>query len=225
MTKPAVTIVTALKQGATWLPEYVQRLRDGVARYLSVPHNFVCISDADIEGVRTLPLVPLHQDVPKAWGVWYKIQMFRPEHKLTGPCFYIDLDTIIIDDFADILAQCEPYDFLMSSDPWKGDISCSALMWWQGDHSDIYKQFVSEPLTKWIDKYTSIEKFVDQGFISDAKPHRLIQHVVDCPQKIDRIRKKPQEGFASILFCSGKRKPWNMLDHPDVQKYWLGHGL
>jgi len=220
MNSKELTVVTVLKTGPTWLPEYAYRVRDAVKEHLNRPHRFVCLSDQQL-AVETLPLVLINN--PNAWGVWYKVQMFRPELKLNGPTLYIDLDTIIKGPLDPLIDDCWNHDFLMSSDPWKGDISCSALMFWRGDHSNIWKQFQTQPIEHWMQLYQikgQIEKFGDQGFISDQVKHKLIQHVISSPNLVARISKRPAGDKHSILFCSGSRKPWLSLNHPDVQKYW-----
>jgi hypothetical protein len=226
--EPLITIVTVLKSAPGWQPECVYRMRDAVARHLSLPHRFVCITDADLD-CDTLPLLPLEN--PKAWGIWSKIQLYRPDLGLTGPCLYIDLDMLIIDDFADIVIQCLGHQFLMSRDPWRPEVSCSALMYWEGDHSDLWDTFLSEPLEHWMQQYQDDPdrkiRGVEQAWVADHKPHELLQDVLDSTVRTDRIYKRRYKGTAAILFCSGNRKPWNplMRHHPDVIHYWLGESM
>lgn len=222
---PRITIVTVFKLGKKWLPEYVYRMRDMIQRRLSIPYRFVCITDVELPGIDTLPLQP-YQCQRSFENIWYKTQMFRPEFGLTGPCLYLDLDMLIVNDFADIVYQCRGHSFLMTSDPWKGDISCSAIMYWEDDHSDIWRQFRSRPLAHWVDKYQHApdrsQRGAEQAFVSDHKQHGLIQNIIDSAIRTDRIRKQPGTLGAAILFCSGGRKPWRNLNHPDVRTYWLG---
>lgn len=222
-----ITIVTVYKSGPFWWPEYVYRLRDAVKRHLSVPHRFVCISDIELPGCDTLPLIPMPEADAKTFVVWYKLQLHRPENGLTGRTMFIDLDTLIADDFADVLAGCQGHPFLMSHDPWKGaPVSCSALMYWEGDHSDIWQRFQSQPLRHWVDLYQLApdrkQRGVEQAFVADTKMHDYIQYVIDSSIRIDRIRNRPHKNFAAFLFCSGNRKPWNSPQHPDVQRCWYG---
>lgn len=56
--------------------EYVSKLRNMVARNLTVPYEFVCLTD--------LPR--------KGW--WSKLELFKPG-RFTGPVLYLDLDIII----------------------------------------------------------------------------------------------------------------------------------
>jgi hypothetical protein len=222
-----LTIVTVFKSGPYWWPEYVYRLKQAVERNLSCRHRFVCISDIELDFCDTLPLIPMSGADAKTFAVWWKIQMHRPEHGLTGPTMYIDLDTLVIDDFADIVGACRGHPFLMTYDPWKGPpVSCSALMYWQGDHSDIWQRFSSEPLRHWIDQYQLApdrkQRGVEQAFVADTKPHDYIQNMIDSAERIDRIRNKANPGYAAFLFCSGNRKPWNNPQHPDVRRHWFG---
>ena len=74
-----IKIVTLLKSGPAWLPEYVYRLHRAVDRHLNVPHEFICLTDIEL-GVRTLSLVPMpeidNNDIPK---FWYKVQLIHPD--------------------------------------------------------------------------------------------------------------------------------------------------
>jgi len=227
---PRLTVVTVFTPGKHWHPECVYRMRDMLSRTLSVPFRFVCITDCDLPGIDTLPL-KLYRTKVDFWKIWYKVQMFRPEFGLTGPCLYLDLDMLVVSDFADVIYQCRGHSFLMTSDPFKDNLSCSAIMYWEGDHSDIWRTFRSQPLRHWVHKYQHAadrERGVEQAFVSDHKPHQLIQHVIDSTVRTDRIRKKPSTSTASILFCSGNRKPWHpvmLVQHPDVRTYWLGQPM
>ena len=225
---PRVTIVTVFKLGKNWTVDCVYRMHGMLQRCLSTPYRFVCITDCDLPGIETLPLRQYRCKIPFE-NIWYKTQMFRPEFGLTGPCLYLDLDMIITQDFADVIYQCRGYPFLMSNDPWKGNISCSAIMYWEGDHSDLWYTFCNQPMEHWVAKYQGAQdrsqRGAEQAFVSDHKPHQLIQHVIDSTIRTDRIRKHPATIGAAILFCSGSRKPWDNLEHPDVRTYWLGRPM
>lgn len=76
----------------TYAPHWVQRLRNMVARNLG-DHCFVCLSNVDVEGVETIPLV---NDWP---GWWAKLELFRPKLFPEGSrVLFIDLDVVIVDD-------------------------------------------------------------------------------------------------------------------------------
>lgn len=221
-----LTIVTVFKKNPGWEEEYVYRLKQGIERHLSIPFRFVCISDVELE-CDTLPLQPI-DNIKRRWAIWYKMQLWRPEFELTGKTLFIDLDMLILDDFADIINQIKGNNFLMSNDPWRGDISCSALMYWEGDHSDLWKTFDSQPMSHWVEEFQEASNRrqigIQQAFVAAHKEHKLIQNIIKDPKRTDRVKKGAHTEKAAILFCSGNRKPWNplMLKHPDVKKYWLG---
>ena len=212
--------MSVFKSGPRWLPDYVYRLRDAVARNLDRPYRFVCLSDMQLE-VETLPLLPISN--VKALPYWYKVQMFRPDLELHGPNLYIDLDTIVKGPLDPILDDCWQHDFLMSTCPWKGNISCSALMFWRGDRGHIWRTWCSESVQHWLNLYQvpkQIKRYGDQGFIGDHVDHKLMQQVIREPERIDRVRATAAPEKACILFCSGRRKPWDTPWNPDVQRYW-----
>jgi hypothetical protein len=217
----SLTIVTIFKPGKLWLDEYVYKLESALRRTLKTPFEFVCITDTELD-VPTLPLIDFHSPSIKAWGVWYKLQMFRPENKLAGQCLYIDLDTIIKEDFSEMIFKCDGHKFLMTRDPWKAEISTSAFMYWEGDQSHIWDIFVAQPLDHWVNRYQTKDqtRLGDQGFLYEHVEHELIQTVTGDIQSISKINKKASRPWEKILFCSGRRKPWVATDHPDVQQYW-----
>jgi beta-1,4-mannosyl-glycoprotein beta-1,4-N-acetylglucosaminyltransferase len=227
----AVTIVTLLKvnESAGWTPDVVRRMLNAITQHLSVPFRFVCVTDAELEFCETRPLIDIIGDRKHCWKSWQKIQIHRAEHGFTGRTLFIDLDMLIVDDFADLIEQCRGHSFLMSNDPWRGDISCSAIMYWEGDHSDIWERFCSKPFEHWIEVYNNAPGHdrvgVEQAFVAASKSHGIIQDVIDSTIRTDRFRRQRTNGEAAILFCSGNRKPWNNLYHPDVIRYWLGRPM
>ena len=82
--------VACVKWGDKYSEEYVYRLRDMVAKNLSIPHQFVCISDEFIEGIYTSK--PPNEFELDGW--WPKMFLYRPD-LFTGKVLYLDLDTVI----------------------------------------------------------------------------------------------------------------------------------
>jgi hypothetical protein len=88
--------VLCLKWGPRYGPEYVNNLQGMVARNLTMPHRFLCITD-DPVGVEC-ETRPMAVDVPTFWG---KVEAFS--HPVPGRILVCDLDTVIvgnIDGFA-----------------------------------------------------------------------------------------------------------------------------
>jgi hypothetical protein len=89
--------------------EYVRKLRDRVAENLSIPHEFVCLSDREIDGISTLPLDPKWE-----WNL-NKLTLYAPETGFQGRVLAFDLDVVPmgpLDDLASYggdFAVCESF--------------------------------------------------------------------------------------------------------------------
>lgn len=82
--------------GTKYSLDYVQVLYNMVQRHLTIPHKFICFSDhvkpqkiltGDIEFRK---FKDSHYE-----GWWNKMQLFREESDLKGPCLYMDLDVVL----------------------------------------------------------------------------------------------------------------------------------
>jgi hypothetical protein len=108
--------VLCVKWGRKFGPEYVNRLRAMVARHLSLPHRFVCLTDdatglhRDVE-CRAIPAADLH-------GSWNKLRLFhRDLDDLGGRALYLDLDTVVLRGL-DPLVRYRPRDPFLSIRDW-----------------------------------------------------------------------------------------------------------
>jgi hypothetical protein len=100
--------VLCIKWGKKYGPEYVNHLRSMVARNLTRPFRFICLTDdrtgiaSDIE-VKDIPLVGFKDfDERQPWTFghgWLKLTSFAdPLYDLSGPTLFIDLDVVIVDN-------------------------------------------------------------------------------------------------------------------------------
>lgn len=123
-------LIACVKTGSKYSPEYVTRLRDGVARNLTIPHQFVCFTDDPVAGVacRALP-----RALP---GWWAKIGLCEIEE----PLIYFDLDVIITGDLSRLL---EWEGFGIISDPWLASFN-SSVMVMTGKEADISLSFKND---------------------------------------------------------------------------------
>lgn len=207
-------IVTVLRSGPSWPAEYVYNFKKGVDKNITIPYEFICLSDIPLS-VKTLPL----NNIGK--GFWTKLQMFRPELQLTGPCLYFDLDTVIVDNLDEMISAFIKYDFLMLEDPWIPGSSSSAMMWWQGDYSRLWSEYLTKHEDEWGWEYRSKKRYGDQAYIMERVNHSLIQKVIPDPNSIIRYSPKAsKEGVKIWQFGSAKLKPWLFLDDPMISKNW-----
>jgi hypothetical protein len=140
--------VICVRFGTKYGREYVERLRNMVSRHLTMPYEFVCLTDdhVPIDGVRTIfqPQV----GYKKLW--WHKVHMFDPSLPVSGRLLYLDLDVMIcgsLDKVVDRLGNSFMgiRDFNRKFHSSWIYLNSSAMSWVHGEHSYIWDQFKSNP--------------------------------------------------------------------------------
>ncbi|RYF05592.1 MAG: hypothetical protein EOO77_28210 [Oxalobacteraceae bacterium] len=215
--------------GGAYDDSWVQKLQHGVSRHLSVPHEFVCLSDSFVPGVT---VAPLRND----WeGWWSKIELFRPS-LFRGPVLSFDLDVMItgtLDEFAG------PFPNMVMLRDIIPTISNSTCMWWDASnpaYGDIYTRFRTDPDGfKRHHHLFNTQTMGDQGFITDTMKAAgvqidLWQDVLD-PKRFEYFSAfsaahmayldNPTKPETSLVYCLGKPKFNNFSDHPHVQTHWI----
>lgn len=106
-----LTVICVLWEGnfrtRNYTFNWVAKLKRMVARNLTIPHEFVCLTNTkstlpDIIGLHVLPLI-------NEWsGWWSKIEIFRPG-LFEGRVLYLDLDMLIIDNIDEFASQKSPF--------------------------------------------------------------------------------------------------------------------
>lgn len=140
--------ILCVRFGNRYGREYVERLRNMVGRNLTVPYEFVCLTDDQhpIEGVRSI--YQPNANYQKGW--WHKVHMFDPRLPLRGRILYFDLDVVIHNNI-DKLAVYNTNEFVGIHDfnrkfyaNWKY-LNSSVLAWNHGTQNHIWDQFKSDP--------------------------------------------------------------------------------
>ena len=140
--------VLCVKFGTKYGREYIERLRNMVSRHLTVPYEFVCITDDQhlIPGVRSI-VQPI-KNYKKIW--WHKVHMFDPGLPIQGRILYFDLDVVIHANI-DSLAIGHGHSFLGIKDfnrkfhaSWTY-LNSSVMSWMHGSQSHIYQEFNNNP--------------------------------------------------------------------------------
>jgi len=151
-----ITVACVLRSGGIYTPEWVKKLRDGVARHMTRPHRFVCLSDVDVPCER----IPLKTDWP---GWWSKIELFRPR-LFEGPVLYLDLDCIITGPLDGLPRRLQG--FTMCKDFLGKGCNSSVMSWW-GDYQHLPEMMNEEPGLRQRYKRTPDGRIGDQAFIED----------------------------------------------------------
>ena len=205
-----LTVACVLKSGGIYDATWVERLKAGVTRHLSIRHRFVCLSDVDVPCER----IPLKHDWP-TW--WSKCEAFR----LKTPTLYLDLDTAIVDDLTDIARHAMTGRFTMLQDFYAPDHHGSGVMSWSGDTSIIYREFATNP-----DAHMNKQRarMGDQAFIEElplmypivrwqsALPDQFVSYKVHCQNGIPRN--------ARVVCLHGKPKFADMPENDPVRLAW-----
>lgn len=117
----ALTVYSVL-WGDKYHPGYVYALKEAVEKNLTVEHEFVCVTDHDLPGIKTIPdLVDWH-------GWWQKLSLFG---LADGPSLYFDLDVVITGslDYLVTYTECElaaPANWAQSG---HGGVQSSVMAW------------------------------------------------------------------------------------------------
>ena len=212
-----LTVLSVLRSGGPYDETWVSKLKRGVARHLSVPHRFACLTDVPVADVDHC--YKLEHDWP---GWWSKIEIFRPG-VVSGPTLYLDLDTVLVGSI-DALADL-PYDFAMMRNLMNAYMPGSAVMWFKekAPHH-VYQEF-SESAEMWMrelkegahDSYRG-----DQAFIWECM-HRKVDYFTDAlPNIVRSYRRHCMAGIpsgCSVVAFGGSAKP-NKTDAAWVKEAW-----
>jgi hypothetical protein len=215
-TPPAPVVPTT--KAKQYGPSDVLRLQKGVATFLSIPHNFACLTDQpDIPGVRTIPLIG---DTPGWWG---KAELFRPG-LFPGPVLYIDLDTAICNEIDSLVHSCTGRPFVATKEPGYGRLA-SGILYWEGDQSYLWDAYCADP--KGIQYKYKRKPFIgDQAFLADnLKEYTFFTDDPAVPESwFCRMKANttplPDTRFLVAAGVTNKLYDARYDNHPWVKKFW-----
>jgi len=210
-----LTVACVLRSGREYRPEHVAALRDNVAKQLSLPHRFVCLSDCEVPCER----IALIHGWPSYWA---KLELFRAE-LFDGPVVYVDLDTSILRSM-DFTASAADR-FTMLRDFYWHDPPASGVMAWNVERHDltpIYRAFVAKS-REWMPRPQTKGSWGDQGFIAAHTPIQPVFWQDRFPGKVVsykvHVRRKahPRErgdgsvpADAAVVCFHGKPRLWEV---------------
>jgi hypothetical protein len=143
-----ILTVVCVRFGTGYGREYVERLRNMVTRNLTIPHEFVCLTDDQhpISGVRSI--VQSNANYRKQW--WHKVHLFDSKLPLRGRILYLDLDVIIFKKIDKLVLNLGTEffgirDFNRKFHSGWQQLNSSAMTWVHGTQSEIYEKFIKDP--------------------------------------------------------------------------------
>ena len=210
---PEKITVACVWWGTLYGKEYVEKLRNSVARHLSIPHDFVCLTDRDDvpEGVKKIPL-----DIgPEGW--WQKTALFKPG-LFSGKVMYLDLDVIVINSLDEFAKVKDPFSMIENFGPNKKHSAhnSSVIVWTPSSQTEkIYTKF-SEEVTK--------ELHGDQCWIWRVMDKNITNYELDWVDsyKYGKIQQwKRRTDNTSIIVFHGNPKPHDKRVTPSLKKHWI----
>lgn len=208
-----INIVCVLKKSSTYTEEWVYKLKRAVEKNTSIAYRFVCLSDVPLE----CDYYPLDSNID---GWWNKIQLFKPD-LFASETIYFDLDVIIsksIDHLIESL-RAQSSNFVMTLET--PNISNSSIMYWRGDFSKLYYDYISSPSTyhnlyrkgMLVGDQAFISQNVTHSFLNDLLPKNYISWCKDYTLEVSR-----ETGL--LIFLSKKFKPHKFLEHTFIKENW-----
>ena len=85
--------VCCVKEGGKYDSDYVNTLYLMTKRYLTIPFDFICLTENSKNLLKQIKVINLEDRSIKGW--WNKCLLFKPG-LLNGSCLYLDLDMIIV---------------------------------------------------------------------------------------------------------------------------------
>lgn len=162
--------------GDKYGPEYVHRLKAGVARHLKQPHRFLVVTDYELDGIETTPIKD--PGLTRHKGCIARLRAFddvwQRDIGIEDRLVCIDLDSIITDTLDPLFDRPEPFVILQGSNvsnpcPFNG----SLWMLRKGYRPDVWDEFTLERLAK-----TPFYEFPDdQGWMHHMMPDAAGWHV------------------------------------------------
>lgn len=153
--------------------EHVRILRNMVARNLSIPHRFVCVTDDEIEGIETVKL-DWSKHVPGT--VFVRLMQHRRDYAdIIGAdrVLNLDLDMAVVGSLDHIVSRLEPSVWFRNPNwplPGRAFYQSSFQMFTAGTHPELYEDFDPIETPKWVNwRFGGAE----QAWISERLPWDL----------------------------------------------------
>lgn len=140
----------------TFTPDHVVILRNMVARHLTIPHEFVCVTDKPFraEGIRCVPL-DMTKHVPGT--VFARLMLRRPDigGYLGKRICNLDLDCVVVGSLDDIVGRSEDSVFWRNPNypaPGRAFYQTSIQLFTAGARSELWNDFDPTWTPTWVNR-------------------------------------------------------------------------
>jgi len=224
-----ITVVTYLWPGkrGRYQPAHVQQLAKSVARWLTVPHRLVCVSDRVVPGVTTVP-----NPAPQYAGRCYRRLWLFSEAACTlgDRILHLDLDLVVCGSLDRLVArEADLAIYRAGSVAARGYSLNPSVLWLRtGTQVDIWKAYTSNPIR--LARTANADGWwgSDQAVISYLRRDAAVSTFGDADGVVSyrRIRHEhleaPPEGTCIVSF-HGKHTPFErpvQMAHPWIARAW-----
>jgi hypothetical protein len=135
--------VFCVKSGSKYPADYANRLHRGVARHLSLPHTFHCLTD-DPVGLDPA-IIPHPLPAPDPGTCWNKLHIFERDAAPAGTTIlYLDLDVVVTGSLDELISWRHGDDFVGQPDwnrPFFPQFNSSVMRLVAGSHQEVAASF------------------------------------------------------------------------------------
>jgi len=228
--------IVCLKWGTKYSAAYVNRLYYAVERHTTKDFQFWCFTE-DTNGidvhVKTLPLQ--YPDQLESW--WNKISLFDSDNGLPlgEQIFYVDLDTLIVDNIDQLLTDVVPdiivlRDFYHGIARTAGKIGSGLMSWRHGNYDTVWREFIQNPKAAIASVYPHgdqhwVESQIDAWYYwQDLFPDAVVSFKMHCQQGIPQgsriICYHGNPGIPESVTFTGRDWRWKLTPQPWVLDHW-----
>jgi hypothetical protein len=149
------TVCCVLRTGGIYGAEHVRLLKHQLDRHIHAPFEFVCLSDIEIDGIKTIPLAH------NLKGYWNKLEIFKHFKN----ALYFDLDLVITGDITELLSYKGFWAADTGGTNFVKNLNSSVLIW-DDDYSHLLDEFLKDQ-EGFDSEYSTRFRWGDQAFIAE----------------------------------------------------------
>jgi ubiquinone/menaquinone biosynthesis C-methylase UbiE len=199
-----ITIMCSLLSGDGYSLDYLIKMRDMLARNITIPYKFVCLTDRDINTNICDSI-----KVENAYGgLWSKLEMFKHGIVKSERIISIDLSLIILKNIDDILTMEDDFIVLKTwnKSNWNKDLCAAGIMSWinGGTFSFIYEKFNKNAVT---DYPKGERQYISKQLAQNNITPTYLQDSVKGVYSFKRNCKPAPPADTRIVCFHGKPKP------------------
>lgn len=236
-TNEKITIACVLKTGGkVYNSTYVNNLAAGVKRNITIPYEFVCLTDiptnySTIDRNVVHRVIPLINSFPNWWS---KIELFRENIFTTNTVVYFDLDTLIIGNIDYLQSFNENFGALLDFNAFntpnllsKTSIGSGVMCWSNNYPTKLYNIFIQDS-KKYMDYMSGgdqqfIENIIGLSniyFLQDEFPKEIISYKVHTPYRHKPYDESIVSKLNPSIVCFHGSPRIHDVDNDFVKKHW-----